>query len=383
MEKQIYWIWFQLMFGIGTRRAELMDRYFESPAGLWAELEQGGAAAGMLTPREQECRGAALEEAKRLYRRTLAKGCQVLTPEDDGYPELLRHIYARPAALYVKGDLSCLKALSIAMVGTRTHSEYGERAARSLAGALAANGVTVVSGLARGIDTICHEAALAAGGSTVGVLGCGLDVDYPGGSGKLKTAMTKNGAVVSEYPLGTHPRPANFPVRNRVISGMARGVVVVEADLRSGSLITAGHALEQGRDVFAVPGDAFSHTKMQGGHQLIKEGAKLVECAEDILEEYGGAVRKNSPEPLHNPREHGTTIEEEPEHNPPNPPPDLTEAGAALLALLGGTPASVEELAERSGLEIPRLHTALTELELFGLVRSLPGRTFARCRVNA
>ena len=290
----------------------------------------------------------------------------------------------------MKGDLSCLeKGIHIAMVGTRNHTEYGEKAAKMLAGDLARNGATVVSGLAKGIDTFCHKAALEAGGHTIGVLGCGLDIDYPRGSASLKSAMAKRGAVITEYPLGTTPRPGLFPIRNRVISGMCHGTVVVEADKSSGSILTAEHALEQGRDVFAVPGSIFS-IREQGTHALIRDGAKLVESAGDILEEYGHSSIKNSVRPLHNFPPERTTItkgipaavavEPEGQQSFSMPlPENLTHEARGLYPLLKSAAHTVDELAGKSGLEIARLHTALTELEIYGLVQALPGRRFARC----
>jgi DNA processing protein len=313
-----------------------------------------------------------MEQAANLKQRTLRKGCAIVTPECAEYPELLLSIYSKPAALYVRGDLSCLEKISIGMVGTRTHSAYGREAALMLADGLGRSGVTVVSGLAKGIDTFCHEATLDAGGVTVGILGCGLDVDYPKGSLELKKRICQRGAVISEYPLGTPPLPAYFPMRNRVLSGICRGVVVVEADESSGSMITANHALEQGRDVFAVPGSIFS-PRHRGTNRLIQDGARLVGDVEDILSEYGVTAVKKTSASMHNSHAVRTTIIEESADDVPqtvmeaprSPAPDgISQDGGALLGLMERRPAGVEELMEKSGLSVPALQTALTELEI-------------------
>ena len=388
MADNVYWIWFQLLFGVGIRRAELLLNYFENPREIYEGIQSGGRVAGMLATKELAAAREAMEQAREIESRTLKKGVDIVTPSHPNYPERLQNIYAKPAVLYVKGDLGCLKnALTIAMVGTRNFTEYGAKAACMLAERLAQNGAVVVSGLAKGIDTHCHAAALEAGGKSIGVLGCGIDIDYPSGSAKLKRAMCENGAVVTEYPLGTEPRPSNFPMRNRILSGMCHGVVVVEADLKSGSLITANHAAEQGRDVFAVPGSIFS-MREQGTHYLIKEGAKLTESVDDILAEYAhtglvrpGAFVRPKP-PIH-------TASSAPAKNKEDAPstvpvvverkilPDtISEHCAVVYALVEAQPVSVEQIAESVQMEMGAILSALTELELYGLILGYPGRRF-------
>lgn len=384
MTDTVYWIWLQLLFGIGTRRAELFMNYFEHPREIAGGIRAGSRVRTMLTAQELTAWEAALERAEEIRRRTEKKGCTVVTPDHPQYPALLQGIYSKPAALYCKGDLSCLEnALCIAMVGTRTHSEYGAKAAEHLAGSLAGCGAVVVSGLAKGIDTESHKAALAAGGKSIGVLGCGIDVDYPRGSAGLKRAMSENGAVITEYPLGTEPLPGNFPHRNRIISGLAHGVVVVEADLKSGSMITAEHALQQGRDVFAVPGSIFS-LRETGTHHLIKEGAKLVDRPEDILEEYEGrgfALRRPAR------AEKAAAYRDPPAMELPEEPPaseqerralpdGIPEHCGVLYASVRALPSTVDELCAASGLDAGGVLSALTELEIYGLVKAYPGRRF-------
>lgn len=391
MIDSVYWIWFQLLFGIGTRRAELFLNYFGDPKEIYDGIAAKAAVLGMLEQDERDACEPAMQKAAVIKERTLKKGAAIITPDHPDYPPQLAVVYSRPAALYVKGDITCLKdTLNIAMVGTRKYSEYGAKAATMLASRLASAGAVVISGLAKGIDTQCHAAALEAGGKTIGVLGCGLDIDYPKGNAAIKTAMSANGAVITEYPLGTEPRPANFPIRNRIISGLSHGVVVVEADLKSGSIITANHALEQGRDIFAVPGSIFS-LREQGTHRLIQDGAKLVGCVEDILEEYEASGFKNLKQPANKPVQTDTMINTvpdadtddvpvtEPQKEPQRRPvPDgLSEPCEAVYAYLTAQPITIDAITLSTNLELGDVLTALTELEIYGLIRSYPGRRFA------
>ena len=250
-------------------------------------LGENGAAALLALRREKpELPEIIAEEAEK-------RGIRILTREDDEYPAVLREIAKPPLALFVRGNPIC-DAERIAMVGSRHASLYGKRVSEEIAMGLAGRGVTVVSGAARGVDSAAHKGALRAG-RTVAVLGCGADVAYPKENARLLDEIAATGAVVSEYPPGTQPLPAFFPQRNRIISGLSRGTVVVEAAERSGSLITAEFALSEGRDVFAVPGSIYSNTS-RGCHRLIQQGAKLVTSSEDILEEYPWAKETASPE---------------------------------------------------------------------------------------
>jgi DNA processing protein len=280
-----------------------------------------------------------------------------ITLDDDTYPPLLREIIDPPLALHVRGDASLLAGLSIAIVGSRRATTYGINAAEHLARQLATAGVTIVSGLARGIDAAAHQAALEADAPTVGVLGTGIDVVYPREHRRLYRRMLERGAIVSELPPGTPPRREHFPVRNRIISGLTKGTVIVEATTRSGSLITARMAAEQGRDVYAVPGSIFSD-KSEGTHRLIQYGAKLVHDADDVLEDLGGDLRASKL------REQG----------PDGPLAEVLavlqrEEGAhvdAVAAKLKQTPAAVAE--------------SLLQLELGGWIRALPGARYVRVR---
>lgn len=279
---------------------------------------------------------------------------RVITLVDDAYPALLKEIIDPPLALHYRGDPSLLAQLSIAIVGSRRATPYGTNAASHLARQLASTGIVIVSGLARGIDAAAHHAALDAGGKTIAVLGTGIDVVYPRGNARLFKRIEEHGLIVSEFPPGTPPKPENFPIRNRVISGLTRGTVIVEATKNSGSLITARMAAEQGRDVFAVPGSIFSATTV-GTHRLIQYGAKLVHDADDVLEELPGDLRA------------AQTREAEPQSDV------LTALSRdeglhidSVAAKLKRTPAAVAE--------------SLLQLELGGWIRALPGARYVRIK---
>ncbi len=303
--------------------------------------------------------------------RAQAHGVTILTLEDEDYPRSLRTIYDPPLALYIKGTLARTDDVAVAIVGARHASVYGVQSAERLAYELALRGVTIISGLARGIDGASHRGALNAGGRTIAVLGNGLATMYPPEHAELAAHVTQHGAVVSEYPMDTAPLPHNFPRRNRLISGLSLGVVVVEAAQRSGALITADSALEQGREVFAVPGPMTAVTS-QGTHGLLKQGATLVTSVEDILE----ALRLT-------PQVTVTSA---------SPPAQTTMSSEVSLAELerrvfacvaADQPTYVDAVASRSGLAMPDVSSALLQLELKRLVRQLPGQQFIRAASRA
>lgn len=284
---------------------------------------------------------------------------QGLRPSDPGYPRLLAMIPHPPEPLFAEGTLLPEDSLAVALVGSRSPTPYGLATAERLGRELAERGVTVVSGLARGIDSAAHQGALAAGGRTIAVLGCGLDVDYPPGSGPLKARIAASGAIVTEFPPGFAPQTWTFPRRNRIISGLALGVVVVEAGEKSGALITAGWAGDQGREVMAVPGRV-DNLAARGTYSLLRQGATPVSCAGEVLEAVGapslfsmGGSAKGLPAPA--PR--------------PSLPPDL----ARLLLLVERGVARAEEMAREEGREISSILGGLSRLELEGLVRRDPG----------
>ncbi|MHB9155315.1 MAG: DNA-processing protein DprA [Endomicrobiales bacterium] len=295
-------------------------------------------------------------------------GVRILTCQDPEYPETVRMLPDYPAVLYVRGTLTPADTLSVALVGTRRPTAYGRNVASRFARELAGLGVTTVSGLARGIDTEVHDASLSAGGRTLAVLGNGLNRHYPPENRKLEEKLMRSGALVSEFPLDFPPDRANFPRRNRIIAALALATVVVEADIKSGALITSSFALEQGKDVFAVPGPIFSPVS-RGTHHLLKSGAGCAESADDIVE----AIR-----PLAEWVRRKRAL-------PPPPAEELPLAGSGeekILSLLEEhcEGVTVDQLVGRLRLPLSELSTALLELEMKGLVRALPGKLYVKNR---
>ncbi len=300
-------------------------------------------------------------EARKELKRALATGARLVPFGASDYPARLRTIADPPPVLYVRGEMREEDSKAVAIVGSRSASNYGIRITQELGRGLASLGFTVISGMARGIDGAAHEAALAAGGRTLAVLGCGVDVVYPPEHEGLYENICRNGAIVSELPIGTPPFSFNFPGRNRLISGLALGVVVVEATEKSGSLITAGLALEQGREVFAVPGEAGA-SRSRGTHRLIRQGAKLVEGVEDVVEEIApqlleraGPAREKAPLAL---------------------PSDVGTEAKRVFGLIAERALQIDEVIEASGLAAARVSEILLDLEMRGLLKQLPGKRF-------
>lgn len=281
-------------------------------------------------------------------------GQHIVTLADADYPRALLEIADPPSVLYVRGNIDLMHRRGLAVVGSRNATPQGVQTAENFSRTLAAQGLTIISGLALGIDAAAHRGALAAGGKTIAVIGTGADRIYPARNRDLALAIAEHGAIVSEFPLGTPAIASNFPRRNRIISGLSRGVLVVEAAPESGSLITARLAAEQGREVFAIPGSIHSPVA-RGCHRLIKQGAKLVETAQDVLEEFG-----NYPEPADVP----AVLSDECEN--------------AVLSALGHDPCTLDDLVERTGLTADRLLTELLTLELAGSIATLPGNRYQR-----
>lgn len=305
-------------------------------------------------------RFSAWQEAEEDLRRAHAAGVAVVTFNDPRYPARLRMIADPPPVLYLKGNLTEVDDRAIAVVGTRSASDYGKKVARDLARGLAAAGLTIVSGMARGIDGIAHQSTLDVKGRTFAVLGCGVDRVYPPEHVRLYEQIVAHGALLSEFSLGTKPVAFNFPARNRLISGCSLGVVIVEATEKSGSLITASMAIEQGREVFAVPGEVGS-SRSRGAHQLIRQGAKLVERVDDILEEIAPQlVARGVPEKANR-------------HLPENAPREERQ----VFALLQDRALHIDEVIEGTGLSSSKVSQVLLELELHGFLRQLPGKRYA------
>lgn len=289
----------------------------------------------------------------------------VISCDDSLYPSQLRNIHDPPLVLFIRGNPEILCGHGIGMVGSRSATHYGRDISQKMANSLARHGFTVISGMALGIDTAAHQGALAANGRTIAVLGCGLDIIYPPSNHKLYDEICTTGAVISEYPFGTRPEHFRFPARNRIISGLSLGVVVVEAANRSGSLITAGHALEQGREVFAVPGRIDS-AKSAGTHYLLQQGAKLVQSMNDIVDELS-----------HIPVNTGRLLLDN-DDSSRGCRPRLSKEEAKLLTCLDVYPQTIEELVSVSGFTVQKTNELLLLLELKGHVDSLPGKTYQK-----
>ncbi len=337
--------------GIGPARVRALIDYFGSLEDAWrapaAELREAGLDKRSL---ENLLAARGRLDLDREMARLEKWGVRVMTWEDHDYPRRLRQIYNAPPVLYVRGSLLPQDEWAVAVVGTRRPTDYGREAARVLAADLARQGITVVSGLALGIDGIAHQAALDAGGRTIAVLGSGFRYLYPARHRNLAKRIVENGALISEYALDVRPEASNFPPRNRIISGLSMGVVVVEAGERSGALITAHFAAEQGREVFAVPGPIFNRPSV-GTNRLIQEGAKAVTSVRDILEELDITMAAEQQEARLN-----------------IPKSDLEER---IWTYLLETPHHVDEIVRELGLETSEVMSTLTLMELKGLVRQV------------
>jgi DNA processing protein len=356
--------------GVGPIRVRaLRDRFGEAQAILMAskadlmQVEGVGeeVARSITFWREKVDLDAELQRIEK-------SGVHVVCRDDAEYPKHLREIYDPPLVLYMKGTLTERDALAIAVVGSRRTTLYGQDMARKLAFQLARVGVTVVSGLARGIDTAAHNGALQAKGRTVAVIGCGIDVMYPAENQKLADEIVeKGGAVVTEFPFCVQPDRQNFPMRNRIISGWSLGVVVVEANVKSGALITANQAGEQGRQVFAVPGRADSILS-KGTNKLIKDGAKLTEDVEDILGEFEYLFPKMATESMELGLEDKGT----------KPALQLSETEEKVMVQIGNEEVAIDEIIRASGLTTACVSATLLALEMKRLVRQLPGKQYVR-----
>lgn len=381
-----YWLALKLVEGLGNIGIKNLLHGFRTPEHVFSaplHLLETVPGIGSITARHiKDFKNWAQvdEEIERALRMNVA----ILTCQNPLFPQRLLHIYDCPVLLYVKGDLRGLD-VSVAVVGSRKASAYGKYTTERLCREMALSGITIVSGMARGIDASAHRGAMSVKGRTVAVLGSGLDVIYPPENVSLYHEIIECGAVVSEYCFGTRPNAPNFPARNRIISGMSLGVVVVEATEKSGSLITARVALEQGRDVFAVPG-SIDEAGSRGTNRLIKEGAILVENVDDILAEIEPqASSGNSISPMA--ALPAATIEHSPDkpHDAPRNDPRqrlyvhhavLSKKEQLLINNLSSRPRPVDDLIAATGLSASEILSLLLHLELRGLIRQMPGKTY-------
>lgn len=388
-----FWIWLSNALGAGSPRINDIVACFETAEHFYAEKKTSFRHVEFLTaPEKQKLIDASLSDALRLKERTLDKGYRILTPDQKEYPNRLRNIYAMPAVLYIDGTLAGLDDnVAITLVGARKCSDYGRTVAADLGRGLARMGAVVITGMARGIDGAAHEAALLAGGSTVAVLGCGLDIVYPPEHMTLRRETPKRGAVISEFPLGAKPEGFHFPIRNRLMSALSLGVVVVEGELSSGSLITANYALEQGKDVFAVPGSVLSGL-FKGPFRLLQAGAIPVSCAGDILEEYRYRYaakidwripveqnEREKPSDESRPKKADLAQPVVPIRKKRDLPPECDENIREIYEVLSEIPINADEIAARTQKNPAEVLTALSELEIMGYISANAGKRFCIC----
>ncbi|MFA7465022.1 MAG: DNA-processing protein DprA [Syntrophales bacterium] len=374
-----FWIALRSITGMGNAALSRLVEAFGSPEEVFRRPEKDLARAGRISP-ELAKNIRSFRNWESIVREVESAGnagMEILTPEDAFYPRALRNIHNYPAVLYARGSL-LENEPCIAIVGSRRASAYGKQTTFSLSRDLVMSGLTVASGMARGIDTAAHRGALAGGGRTIAVLGSGLDVIYPPENEELFNEIASRGAVISEFPPGTRPLAQHFPSRNRIISGLSLGTVVVEAGEKSGSLITAGCALEQGREVFAVPGSIDSPVS-RGAHYLLRQGAKLVEGAGDVLEEIFPQMTAPmqarlfaAGDELHSRamKAETTEIRKSPDRR------KLEGTERKVLELISEKPSEIDSIISKSGLRPPDVLSVLMHLELGGFIDQLPGKRF-------
>lgn len=377
-DDSLYWLALRMAVGLGTRKAGLLVEIFRSPRAIFqasvAELETAGLSAAVA---QSIASGCAFEDAAQQHEDVAKAGVELVPITDSRYPPRLREIFDPPPLLFARGRVELLDRLMLGIVGTRRPTAYGTQVAARLAKDLSEAGLTITSGMARGIDTAAHRAVLEVQGDTIAVFGCGVDEVYPSENRKLAETLAEKGLVISEFPMGAPPYPQNFPVRNRIISGMSVGVLVVEGGEYSGSTITAKLASEQNREMFAVPGNVTS--KMSWGpNLLIKQGAKLVQEWTDVVEELKAEDRRRLLEQRRN--QLNTGGKSPAESSSAFPASEIRpHTGAILKVLKYDTPLGLDTLLDLTeGLSASDVMSALFELEMSGLVRQLPGRSYIK-----
>lgn len=381
MEKRIlYWLWLTTARGISNSDITALWERFDNIEEIYA-AEDYGSVPGVRPYTKRLLKNKSLKTAERVVAEAEKTDMHILTFDDPCYPDSLRTIESPPYVLYLRGELmNWDRLLTIGIVGTRSCTEYGIRVTGKIAAGLAERGVTVAGGMARGIDSVAARAALDAGNKVVAVLGCGADIVYPQENAALMNRIIENGAVLTEYPPGYPVRANNFPWRNRIISGLARGILVTEAPKKSGALITANYALEQGRDVFAVPGSIEKPT-CAGTNALLSKCAKAVTCAEDILEEYVYAIERlriekpktvkaifrRAKESVNN--EIKLSLDEKRYAG-------LSEEERNIISLLMQSNMHTDDIARKCGIGAEKLTPMLSMLEFGGYIQRIPGNNY-------
>lgn len=353
-----------LVLDIGSIRLKKLLEFFDKPENiLKTSPEKLMAVSGIGEKIAHKIHALKKEDLDKEFTLARKYNLKILTYEDEGYPENLKNIPDPPIVLYIKGEIKKEDKFSIAIVGSRRASFYGLSCAEKFASDLSDNGFTIVSGMARGIDTCAHRGALKRGGRTIAVMGSGFNHIYPPENKELAEEISKNGAVISEFPIDTLPKRENFPRRNRVISGLSLGVLVAEAARNSGALITADFALEQGREVFALPGKVDSNTSF-GTNALIKQGAKLVSCADDILEEFNLNLKPTSLAIIPKVQTLKTGLVDDDEKT--------------LYEAISVEPILLDDIVENTNLDISKISDILLRLQLKKMIKQLPGKQFTR-----
>lgn len=373
-DDELHWIALRLVAGLGPRKAHDLLNRFKTPQNVFrasnSELQAQGMTAAVARAISSGC---VFEDAVAQHQRLKSTGAQLVAFVDSRYPARLKEIYDPPVVLFARGRLELLSTLMIAVVGTRRPSPYGLSAAERLSTDLSLAGATISSGMARGIDTAAHRAALTAGGGTVAVFGCGVDVVYPAENRRLASDLAEKGLLLSEFPMGAPAYPQNFPIRNRIVAGMSAGVLIVEGAQYSGSAITARLAMEQGREVFAVPGNITSKQSW-GPNLLIKQGAKLVQDWNDVLEELNPDDRVVL---ARHAQQKGLEFLQREAPAEPTPQDELARQILGVLAF--DRPLHLDQLLDQvDGRSSSEIIAALLDLEFQGQVKQLPGRNYAR-----
>ena len=383
MESELYWLWLTTLKGITSLDITALMETFETAEDVY-KCEDFDGIVGIKPYVKSKLKDKSLKRANEILEKTNEIGAKIISFESIDYPDVLRNIENPPYLLYLRGDVpNWDRLLMIGVVGTRDATEYGHTAAKRICTELAKNGVTIVSGMARGIDTYAACAALESGSRTIAVLGCGIDMAYPAENRALMEQIIENGAVISEYPPGEMPERFHFPERNRIISGLSKGVLVVEAPKKSGALITANYALENGRDLFAVPGSIFK-ASCEGTNELLSYCAKAVSSAQDILSEYvyeierlklekpknkivSALLRTRSNEKVNN--EMKISIDEKKYQG-------LSDKEKTVISLLMEKNMYIDDIKRQSGIDITELTRTLSMLEFGGYINKLPGNSY-------
>jgi len=360
MDDKKYWIGFNLIKGIGAVRMQGLVAYFGELESAWRASPAELAAAGLgLKVIERVIQARDNVDLDKVWEKIEKQGIKILTWQDEAYPQRLKEIDQPPPVLYIRGEYLPDDLFAVAIVGTRRVTPYGRQITEELASYLAANGMTVISGLARGVDAIAHQATLKAGGRTIGILGSGVDKIYPPEHRGLAEQMMARGAIISDYAPGTPPEASNFPPRNRIISGLSLAVVVIEAGETSGALITAEFAAEQGREVFAVPGSILA-PQSKGTNKLIQKGAQPLLSVSDLMQ--------------------ALDITRVGEHKAARKTMPADETEAKLLTVLSSEPLHVDEIRSQAELPIEKVSAALALMELKGMVRQVGGMNYVAVR---